>query len=127
MTKRVTIKCQNCGRKFRVELCRAKTAKYHNFQCAQEGRSRSTAAARGNKKRGTGSGKSYIKIRGRFIHQRVAEMLLGRKLRKNEVSHHKDENKRNNDPMNIEVVTRAQHMAIHRKAILAARKRKCGW
>lgn len=123
----ITIKCLNCGKKFKVKPSRATTAKYHNWQCAQEGRSRSTAKQRADKRRGTGKGKNYIRLRGRYLHVRIAEMYLGRRLRKNEVTHHKDENKMNNDPMNIEVKTRAEHLNHHRQKLIDARRRKLGW
>lgn len=52
----------------------------------------------------------------RHVHTVLAEMhLLGRRLRSDEVVHHKDGNKLNNDIANLEVMTRAAHTAHHRK------------
>lgn len=45
-----------------------------------------------------------------FIHRAVAENKLGRPLLPNEVAHHIDGNKFNNDPNNIKVVTRSNHV-----------------
>lgn len=56
---------------------------------------------------------SYRKIRGRHEHRIVAERVLGRKLADNEIVHHKDGNRRNNAPENLEVMTQAEHAALH--------------
>ena len=41
------------------------------------------------------------------------QVHLGRKLSFNEVVHHKDNNKRNNDLSNLEVMTRSEHIRHH--------------
>jgi len=46
-------------------------------------------------------------------HVLVAEQKLGRPLKADEVPHHIDENPSNNDPDNIEVVTRSEHNRLH--------------
>jgi hypothetical protein len=43
----------------------------------------------------------------------VMEAKLGRRLRRDEVSHHIDENKLNNDPANLDVHTRKTHPRLH--------------
>ena len=48
-----------------------------------------------------------------FTHRKVAEEILGRKLKKNEVVHHLDHNKLNNDKNNIVILTRADHARLH--------------
>ena len=50
-------------------------------------------------------------------HRFIAEDMIGRKLKTNEVVHHKDGNKRNNSPENLIVVTRSEHAKIHAKDI----------
>jgi len=62
--------------------------------------------------RGTGT-KTYVKENGRHQHRVVAERMLGRKLRKGEIVHHIDENKKNNHPSNLLVMTQAQHCRLH--------------
>ena len=53
----------------------------------------------------TGKGeKTYNKFLGRHEHRVVAERMLGRKLKKNEVVHHIDLNKQNNDECNLVVL-----------------------
>ena len=52
----------------------------------------------GNKQRGRGDGKTYIKFLGRHLHRVVAEKMIGRVLKPGEVVHHLDGNIRNNCP-----------------------------
>ena len=62
----------------------------------------------------TGEGKTYSKYYGRHTHRVVSEQKLGRKLRPNEVVHHIDGNRRNNNPENLMVFsTNADHMRYH--------------
>ena len=46
-------------------------------------------------------------------HRLVAEQRLGRRLGPNQLVHHKDDNKRNNAPSNLQVETRHDHN-VHR-------------
>jgi len=48
-----------------------------------------------------------------YIHREAMEKKLGRKLKPGEVVHHKDENKRNNDPNNLELKTESTHGKYH--------------
>lgn len=50
---------------------------------------------------------------GGLKHRKVMEEHLGRKLRRDEIVHHKDGNKLNNDIANLQVMTRAEHDAEH--------------
>lgn len=63
-------------------------------------------------KRGTGT-KGYVKEYGRHQHRIVMEKHLERKLKSDEIVHHIDENKHNNDIKNLQLVTRSEHAKIH--------------
>ena len=49
------------------------------------------------------------------LHRAVMEEKLGRRLTPDEVVHHKDGNKLNNDISNLEVMSRGDHSRLHRK------------
>jgi hypothetical protein len=60
----------------------------------------------------------YIEItrgphKGRGQHVVVMEEIIGRPLLPNECVHHKDENRSNNSPENLELMTRAEHARHH--------------
>ena len=54
------------------------------------------------------------KTKTRDEHRIIMEQALGRSLNSDEVVHHKDGNRRNNDLNNLEVMTRAEHLQHHR-------------
>lgn len=51
------------------------------------------------------------------VHRKVMEDYLGRKLKSSEIVHHIDGNKLNNDISNLQIVTRKEHINIHRKEL----------
>ena len=63
------------------------------------------------------------KHKGRLLHVVIMEALKGRKLNPNEVVHHKDENKLNNDPNNLELMTRSEHARHHAQLNIVNRTR----
>lgn len=68
----------------------------------------------GNKQRGRGLGKTYIKFLGKHLHRVIAEKMIGRDLKPGEVVHHLDGNIRNNCPKNLMVLkSQSEHAKIH--------------
>lgn len=62
-------------------------------------------------------GYKYVMVGKRHYepeHRVVMERFLGRKLKSQEHVHHEDENKLNNSPSNLRVLSRSEHMRIHR-------------
>jgi hypothetical protein len=51
-----------------------------------------------------------------LLHRHIASIQQGRWLTSSEIVHHIDENKLNNDPGNLEVLTKSAHSKIHAKS-----------
>lgn len=58
-----------------------------------------------------------LKINGKRIdeHRYLMQKALGRTLLSNEIVHHKDGNKSNNDLSNLEILQRSEHSRMHTK------------
>jgi len=70
----------------------------------------------------------YIEItmgenKGRLEHVVIMELIIGRRLASNECVHHKDENRANNDPENLQLMTRSEHASLHAKQNISKRNR----
>jgi hypothetical protein len=57
----------------------------------------------------------YLRCRDGYAreHQVVAEKKIGRRLRPDEIVHHKNDDRTDNRPENLEVKTRSEHSRIH--------------
>ncbi len=62
---------------------------------------------------GSGDGVTYTKLYGRHEHRVVAEQILGRPLKAGEIVHHRDGNKRNNNPENLIIFDSQSEHAKH--------------
>jgi hypothetical protein len=65
-----------------------------------------------------------------YEHRIVAALMLGRRLRRTEIVHHKDDNGLNNEPENLEVCEWGAHTRHHCRITTWTKKypacRKCG-
>lgn len=122
----VDITCVICGTVFWVRPSRVlKGAKYCNYQCHQVGEGRKGGTVRGDQIKALSQGKAYTKTKGRHTHRVVAELKIGRVLLRGEIVHHKDDNKLNNDPSNLQILpSQAEHARLHYPKTLGARKEK---
>jgi hypothetical protein len=108
-SRRVNLCGCGCGGKTKFTFVHGHhTRLFSNEEQARRGRQND-----GSTMRDTGAGKGYRKMRGRHEHRRVMEQKLQRKLLSSEIVHHKDEDKKNNHPDNLELMTRAEHIRHH--------------
>jgi hypothetical protein len=55
----------------------------------------------------------YWKLDGEYVHRRIMERALGRRLRTDEHVHHKNGNKKDNRLENLELMTASEHHRLH--------------
>lgn len=94
---------------------RGKTRTFSRSHCEAISRAKKLAGGKGVSLKPSG----YLEFttgphKGRGVHRVVAETILGRPLMPEEHVHHKDENRANNDPENLKVMTRTDHARHHR-------------
>lgn len=120
----VQIICDECGKKVNMPTSQFKRSKNHfcsrqchmKFMNRELNPSRMTPEVREkihNSRVDTGSNKGYQKTYGRHTHRIIAEQILGRPLKSDEIVHHIDGNKRNNNPDNLMVMTQSEHAHLH--------------
>lgn len=91
-------------------------------RCRNTLNSRASAQERGGRRRRTGRPDTYIKVDGSHEHRQVAARTIGRALTADDIVHHVNGSPTDNRPENLRVVTRAEHIAIHRPEMQQARR-----
>jgi hypothetical protein len=122
-TTYVTINCMYCGNEFTYATY-WKPRKYCSRACSNK------ANIRCGEQNGRWNGGIYTSTDGRkrvFVgkqpngqnayeaeYRLIAEKKIGRKLTSSDIVHHIDNNAQNNNPENLKVTTRSDHVRIHR-------------
>lgn len=113
-------KCLQCGKEFLVSA-RHKNKKFCGLDCAyaykREHERVATIGADGYKRVWFADGSEEKE------HRFIIEQRIGRKLKRDEVVHHIDGNRANNDISNLAIMTRGEHSALHRRMELDAGKK----
>ena len=132
----IKTKCERCGKEFekpiseasdrnfcsRECLCKTLAEEYNPIKMTKQVKEKISKSQRTSIKAiksrefryGNRELKSYKKLCGRHEHRIVAEQILGRPLKKGEVVHHIDRNKRNNSPDNLMIFkNQSEHAKWH--------------
>lgn len=110
--------CEYCGKTFQVK--KAIKAKFCSRECV--------CAKRRNSEKNVTLGKDgYRNIwlsdgSSKKEHIDIMERHIGRKLYDNEVVHHKDHNRSNNNINNLVLMTKSEHSSLHRREELALKQ-----
>jgi len=103
--------CERCGKVYRPTFSRKRGHKFCSIECANVGK-----PIKG----------PYRKMRDgdrvRAVHRVTKEREVGRPLTTEEVVHHRDEDKQNNDPANLEIMSNSDHSREHMKGNQHARR-----
>jgi hypothetical protein len=108
--------CEVCGKEIKGYTSKEHPFKYCSRECYYSGRlAKNIEGAFAFETRGY----IFVYSSGYPIreHVYIIEKQLGRKLHKNEVVHHKNENRSDNRLENLQLMTRAEHSGLHHKEI----------
>lgn len=116
-------KCKECD----VELSDYRSL--YCRKCSKSGKRNPMYGKKSSRNKGGSIGKlgyRFIWIKGKKVyeHRYIMEQALNRKLKKNEIVHHIDENKLNNKIENLALLSPKYHQRLHHKGILGKRKGK---
>lgn len=118
--------CERCGTEFepprsykKKRFCSRKCwLTYYNTTDRDHSLKGAQASAKMPHGRGEGGADWYVKEGGQHQHRTIAEQLLGRDLQDGEIVHHKDRDKKNNEPDNLIVFkTQSDHIRHHNRCL----------
>ncbi len=112
-----TRECASCGKQFYVarSIAKRRLAIYCSNSCSQAPKKKDKVAG--------GGGYVWVHCPGHSSatngglapeHRLVAEAKIGRPIVPGEVVHHLDRDKKNNNAVNLLVLSRAEHLLVHR-------------
>lgn len=112
-----TLICEQCGGEFKVSAKEAHRRAYCSMGCLRDARYGRHVNVHGY---------HVVSISNHPVlaHRMIMEQHLGRSLSSDEVIHHKDGNRLNNDIRNLQLTTQSEHMRIHRSLIGWAKNHK---
>jgi len=110
-----TKQCAECGKVF---MPRRESSAYCSVPCARKknGGHNKKAESWWKNSKGYIEGKVWLPDGSQIWvkkHRFVVEGILGRPLKPTEDVHHKDGDKTNNDPSNLEVISHGEHTKLH--------------
>ena len=120
--------CEICGAEFVRPPCHATGHRYCSRECTSKAMSiYNTGENHPNWNGGVWHSEGYIfnRVNGTYkgVHRLVMERHIGRKLSDDEIIHHLDGNKTNNSIENLVIVSRSEHIEIHRDCLYAERRK----
>lgn len=123
--KKRTILCNQCGKEFERPNCHIGERNFCSKECALKYTVDNGLMAEANHtnwKGGKSTQDGYIFKRigkGKYVgeHRLIMEKEIGRVLRDDEIIHHVDRNKLNNRIDNLQILSRAEHIEIHRDSL----------
>lgn len=122
------ITCAGCGRTFVGQVRQDRPTRYCTISCAS-----THTAKRGEENVRYNGGLCFHQGRWMICCRDGTVMLysrgvmaaqIGRLLRSDEIVHHRNEQTDDDRPENLQIVSRAEHIAMHRSALQAATRRR---
>lgn len=109
-SNQIIVKCKVCGKEVRTDGVRKDTFKYCSMECRKKDHIAEPRLYRGRQYYmcRNGEGKEIL------YHRYIMEKHIGRKLLITEIVHHIDENTLNNSLDNLVIMSRKEHIILHK-------------